>query len=56
MVFKNRKIPSHLIIQEEYEIRRRPRFGLIKVLILGVLLISLTYIFSIGVIQGLLSH
>jgi len=56
MVFKNRKIPSHLIIQEEYEIRRRPRFGLLKVFILGVLLISLTYIYSIGVIQGLLSH
>ncbi len=56
MVFKDRKIPRHLIIQEEYEIRRRPRFGLLKVFILGVLLISLTYIFSIGVIQGLLSH
>jgi len=40
MVFKDRKIPRHLIIQEEYEIRRRPRFGLLKVFILGVLLIS----------------
>jgi len=56
MVFKDRKIPRHLIIQEEYEIRRRPRFGLLKVFILGVLLISLTYIVSIDVIQGLLSH
>ncbi len=55
MVFKDRKIPRHLIIQEEYEIRRRPRFGFLKLVIVTVLLVSLAYIVSISVIQGLLS-
>ncbi len=52
MVFNDKKIPRHLIIQEEYEIRRRPRFGFLKVFILGVLVVSLTYIIGLGLVQG----
>ncbi len=52
MVFNDKKIPRHLIIQEDYEIRQRPRFGFLKIVILSVLVISLTYIIGLGVVQG----
>lgn len=29
-IFKPRKTPKHLIIQENYEIRRKPRMNLLK--------------------------
>jgi len=51
MVFKAKKIPKHLIIQEEYEIRQRSRFGLTKVFVLSALAIGLTYVISIGMTQ-----
>jgi hypothetical protein len=51
MVFKAKKIPKHLIIQEEYELRKRSRFGLVRFLLLSVAVISLTWIVSIGLVQ-----
>jgi len=36
MVFKTRKIPKHLIIREEYEIRKKPRFGVLRMLMVSV--------------------
>ncbi|HWK53356.1 MAG TPA: hypothetical protein VNR18_03230 [Hyphomicrobiales bacterium] len=39
-IFKNRRVPKHLIIHDEYEPRGRSRFGLLKaVLWLAVLLL-----------------
>jgi hypothetical protein len=29
-IFKPRKVPKHLIIQDNYEIRRKPRMNLLK--------------------------
>jgi len=52
MVFIDKKIPRHLIIQEDYEIRQRPRFGFLKVFIVSVLVVSLTYIIGLVVVQG----
>lgn len=51
MVFKNRKIPKHLIIEEEYDIRRKSRFGFFKMLVVLVVVICLTWIISIAVVQ-----
>lgn len=51
MVFKTRKIPKHLIIREEYELRRKRRFGLFKFLLLSAALVSITWIVSIGMVQ-----
>ena len=51
MIFKTKKIPRHLIIQDEYEPIRRPRFGFLKVIMWSVAIISLTYIVSVGMVQ-----
>ena len=50
MVFKDKKIPKHLIIQDEYEVRHRHRFGFIKFVTLTALLISLTWAVSTGLV------
>ena len=50
MVFKARKIPKHLIIREEYELRKRPRFGFFRFVLLFTTVVALTYVVSIGVI------
>ena len=41
--FKDKKIPKHLIIQDEYEIRRKGRFNFLKLAFWTLLLVSLTY-------------
>jgi hypothetical protein len=51
MVFKAKKIPKHLIIHEEYELRKRSRFALVRFLLLSAAVISLTWIVSIGMAQ-----
>lgn len=51
MVFKDKKIPKHLIIKEEYEFRQRPRFGVFKFVFVCTVVVGLTYAISIGVIQ-----
>lgn len=51
MVFKTRKVPKHLIIREEYELRRRPRFGVVKFLLFSTLVLGVSYIVSIGMVQ-----
>ena len=51
MVFKEKKIPKHLIIQEDYEVRKRPRIGFFKMLLLLTLVISLTWAVSSGMVQ-----
>ena len=50
MIFKARKIPKHLIIREEYEMRNRSRFGIIKFLLISAAVVALTYIVSIGMV------
>lgn len=42
MVFKDKKVPKHLIIREEYEIRQRPRAGFARVFIFSVFLLGLS--------------
>ena len=49
MVFKDKKVPKHLIIQEEYEIRQRPRTGFFKVCLFFVFLIALSLALRFGV-------
>lgn len=51
MIFKERKIPKHLIIREEYELRKHPRSGAFKFLVVFVLVSVLTYAFSAGMIH-----
>lgn len=41
--FKERKIPKHLIIQEEFEYHQKSRISLIKVLMYTLLLFTLSY-------------
>ena len=48
MVFKDKKVPKHLIIREEYEIRNRSRFGVFKYLALAMLIISIAWVVNIG--------
>ena len=48
MVFKDKKVPKHLIIREEYEIRQRPRTGFFKVLLISVLLVALSLALRFG--------
>ena len=43
MIFKDRKIPKHLIIEDNYEISHRPKFNFLKLLFLTLLLSSLAY-------------
>ncbi|MFT5320897.1 MAG: hypothetical protein ACI934_001044 [Pseudohongiellaceae bacterium] len=49
MVFKDKKVPKHLIIREEYEIRQRPRTGFFKVCLFFVFLIALSLALRFGV-------
>jgi len=42
-IFKTRKVPRHLIIQEESRFRRKTRFGLWRVLFWILMLGLLTY-------------
>lgn len=51
MNFKGRRIPRHLIIEDEYEVRRRPRFGFFRILLLMVVVVSITWLVSTGVVQ-----
>ena len=44
MVFKDKKVPKHLIIRDEYGFRARPRFNLIKLIFWSLLLLSLSYV------------
>ncbi|MBT5485438.1 MAG: hypothetical protein HOH14_05295 [Gammaproteobacteria bacterium] len=48
MVFKDKKVPKHLIIEEEYEIRQRPRKGFFKVCLLFVFLIAMSLALRFG--------
>jgi hypothetical protein len=49
MVFKARKIPKHLIIHEEYELRKRSSFGLLKFILLFTAVVVFTYVISLSV-------
>lgn len=51
MVFKAKKIPKHLIIREEYELRQRPRFSVVRIMLLSLAVIGLTYVIGIGLTQ-----
>jgi hypothetical protein len=50
MVFKARKIPKHLIIHEEYELRKRPRVGIFKFVLLFTTVVVITSMVSFGVV------
>lgn len=50
MVFKARKIPKHLIIREEYELRKRSRLGLLKFILLFTAVVVFTYVISLGAV------
>ncbi len=41
--FKERKIPKHLIIQEEFEFEQKSKISLTKVLMYTLLLFALSY-------------
>ena len=43
-IFKERRVPKHLIIHDEYDGRRRSRFNFMKVLFWCLLTVSLTYV------------
>ncbi len=43
-IFKKRRVPNHLIIRDEYEIRPRNRFTLLKGLVWLGLLVLLTWV------------
>lgn len=51
MIFKERKIPKHLIIQEEYELRKKPRSGFLRIAMLLLLVVGVTYAVSAGMLQ-----
>ena len=51
MVFKTRKIPRHLIIEDEYKIREKPRMGFIRKLTLWVFVLGITCAVSMGLLQ-----
>lgn len=51
MVFKVKKIPKHLIIRDEYELRQRSRFGFFKFVVMVVAVVGLTYVASVGMTQ-----
>ena len=51
MIFKNRKVPKHLIIHDEYEKKAGNRFGFFKFLLMMVVMVSLTWVVSAGLIQ-----
>lgn len=46
-IFKERKIPKHLIIHDEYEIRKRSRFSFSKLLMWALTLACLGYVVAI---------
>ena len=50
MIFKERKIPKHMIIREEYELRQRPRSGIFKIIILFGVVAGFAYAASAGMI------
>lgn len=43
MTFKDRKVPKHLVIQEEFEFKQRPKFSFIKLIFWSLLITCLTY-------------
>jgi hypothetical protein len=48
MIFKERKIPRHLIIQEEYELRKRHGTKPFRVVFFLLVVITLTYVAAKG--------
>lgn len=50
MIFKERKIPKHLIIQDEYQLRKKPRAGMLRIVVLLALVVGATYAASMGII------
>lgn len=43
MVFKEKKIPKHLIIQDEYEIQQRSKISMLKIVMYSLLFFCLSY-------------
>lgn len=43
MVFKDKKIPKHLIIHDDYMLQQRSKISFLKITLYGVLLFCLTY-------------
>jgi hypothetical protein len=43
MVFKEKKIPKHLIIQDEYELQQRSKISLLKIGMYSLLFFCLSY-------------
>ncbi len=43
MTFKDKKIPKHLILQEEFEFHKKPKINLLKLSFWCLLLIALIY-------------
>lgn len=41
--FKERKVPKHLVIQEEFDFQQKSKFSLAKVLVYTLLLFLLSY-------------
>ena len=52
-IFKARKVPKHLIIQDEAQFFRRSRFSLLKLAVWGVLLLLVTGMVLVGAQLGL---
>ena len=51
MIFKTKKVPRHLIIEDDYDSRKKPRMGFFKLAFLTLCVVSLTYVVSVGVMQ-----
>jgi len=51
MVFKTKKIPRHLTIEDDYVPYKRPHFGFFKLVMWSIVIISVTYIVSVGLVQ-----
>lgn len=43
MVFKEKKIPKHLIIHDDYEIQQRSKISLLKIVMYSLLFFCLSY-------------
>ena len=51
MIFRDRKIPKHMIIHDEFDMRKRPRFSYIKVVMVVLAVFVVTYALSVGMMQ-----
>ena len=51
MVFKTRKIPRHLIIEDEYDFRDKPRKGVFSKVVLWGFILALAYLAGLALLK-----